>query len=118
MGVLKDLPPGTIWPQLLEAIERQVIGEIQGYAESRRNDVARGAETAELAALMVEKYGQGMARALHIAGLDSQLHRELDRLVRDIDPAYEQNKKARWAARPAGLVTTASHTTQLEHSVA
>lgn len=103
MQFLKDLPAGTIWPHLLESIERQVIGEIQGYAESRRSDVARGAETPELAALLVEKYGEGLARALHIAGLDSQVHREVDRLVREIDPAFEQNKNARWAARPAGV---------------
>ena len=108
---MKELPPGTSWPHLLDAIERQVVGEIHGYARSRRNDVARGAETAELAALMVEKYGQGMARALHIAGLDSEVHRLLDGLVRVIDPEYEQNKKARWAAGPAGLVTTASPAT-------
>jgi hypothetical protein len=103
MKVLKDLPPGTIWPHLLEAIERKVIAEMQLYAESRKKDVVRGAETPGLAAVLVEKYGEGMARALHIAGLDSQVQREVDRLVREIDPDFETTKKARWAAKKAAL---------------
>jgi len=39
---------------------------------------------------------------MNILGLDSEVHRVLDGLVREIDPEYEQNKKARWAAGPAG----------------
>ena len=100
---LKEMPEGTIWPHLLDAIARDVIADIQSYAESRKNDVARGAETAELAALLVDKYGEGLARALFIAGIDSAVQSETDRLVREIDPAFEAHRKARWAARPAAL---------------
>jgi hypothetical protein len=103
MQILKDLPSGTIWPHLLDAIERQVLAEIDGYASSRKNDVARGAETAELAALLVDKYGEGLAKALHIAGIDSKVQQVTDRLVREIDPEFVEHRKARWAATPAGL---------------
>lgn len=103
MQHLKDLPEGTIWPHLLAAIERDVLSEIRSFAESRKRDVARGAETPELAALLVYKHCEGMAKALHIAGLDSAVQQEGDRLVRDIDPAFDEHRKARWAARPASL---------------
>lgn len=103
MSHLKDLPPGTIWPQLLEAIERDVIQDIRLYAQGRARDVARGAETPELAALLVDTYCRGMATALHIAGLDSTVRAEGDRLVREIDPEFEAHREARRAARPASL---------------
>ena len=103
MQILKDLPPGSIWPHLLISIEHHMLGEIEAYAASRKNDIARGAETPELAALFVEKYGAGLAKALQIAGIDSQVQRATDRLVREIDTDFDANRKARWGARPAGL---------------
>lgn len=107
MKILKELPEGTIWPHLLEAIDRQARADIEGYAASRRNDVKRGAETAELAAVMVEKYGAGLAAALDIAGIDSTVQAVTDQLVRQIDPKFEEHRAARWAARPASLNLTA-----------
>ncbi|MGH9159618.1 MAG: hypothetical protein ACRD2X_06490 [Vicinamibacteraceae bacterium] len=98
MNHLKELPPGTIWPHLLEAIERDVIEEIRLYAQGRARDVARGAETPELAALLVDKYCQGMAKALHIAGVDSAVRAEGERLVREIDPEFDAHRESRWAA--------------------
>lgn len=103
MVTLKDMPAGTIWPHVLDAIALNAMDEIQRYAASRVNNVARGAETPELAALMVEKYGEGMVRALNIAGIDSQLQSAIDRLVRSLDPDFEAHRHARWAAHPASL---------------
>ncbi len=103
MQVLKDLPPGTIWPHLLESIERQVLAEIETYASSRKSDVARGAETPDFAALLVDKYGEGLAKALHIVGIDSQVQQATDRLAREIDPDFDVHRRARWDAKPAGL---------------
>jgi len=103
MKILKELPQGTIWPHLLEAIDQQVRADIEAYAASRRNDVRRGAETAELAAVMVDKYGAGLAAALNIAGIDSSVQTVTDQLVREIDPEFEAHRSARWAARPASL---------------
>jgi hypothetical protein len=103
MDVLKDLPPGTIWPHLLDAIEHQVLADLRSYAQSRKNDVARGAETPDLAALIVDKYCEGLAKALRIAGIDSTVRREGDRLCREIDPDFDAHRNARWAARPCAL---------------
>lgn len=81
-----------------------LIEEIQNYADGRKSDVARGAETPALAALLVEKYGEGLATAAHLMGANnSHLMRELDRLVCEIDPQYPKHRQYRFEARPAGL---------------
>ena len=90
MKYLKDMPVGTIWPHLLEAIEQAVLEDVRQYAQGRSNDVSRGAETPELAALLVDKYCEGMAKALYIAGLDSAVRSEGDRLVHGIDPEFRR----------------------------
>ena len=95
MEHLKDLPAGTIWPHLLDAIERDVIADLRQYAQARANNVARGAETPELAASFVDKYCDGLAKALHISGLDSTARVEGDRLDRE----------ERWARSPSAEVT-------------
>ncbi|MFJ1470188.1 beta/alpha barrel domain-containing protein [Massilia orientalis] len=93
---------------VLPALQERVVDELRDYAAKRKNDVRRGAETPELAALLVEKYGEGLVKALHIAEdlLDvsaSRLRAEVDRLVLEIDPDAEENRKRRWASRPAGV---------------
>ena len=88
---------------MLEAIEREILTNLQQYAEGRRNDVARGAETHELAALLVDKYCEGLSNALYIVGLNSAVRSEGDRLVKDIDPDFDTHRQARWAARPARI---------------
>jgi hypothetical protein len=105
MNHLKDLPPDTIWPHLLEAIERDVIAEIQSYAESRRNDVNRGAETPELAAVIIDKYAEGLSIALKIVGVDSRIRAVADKLVREIDPEFDQHRQVRWLGRPTALIS-------------
>ncbi len=107
MTNLKDLPPGTIWPHLLEAIEAEAHTYAMDYALSRDNAVKRGRETPELAALLVEKFVQGMVTAFNIAGLDSRVMHDIDQVVRVIDPNFDANRAARWAAHPAGLSKTA-----------
>ncbi|MBL8316881.1 MAG: hypothetical protein JNJ42_00675 [Burkholderiaceae bacterium] len=103
MQHLKNLPKGTLWPHLLDAIERDILADIRSHAQARKSDVARGAETAELAALLVDKYCEGMANALRIVGLDSRMRSEADQLVREIDPDFDEHREARWAARPASI---------------
>ncbi|MFC7633152.1 hypothetical protein ACFQVB_37010 [Paraburkholderia humisilvae] len=81
-----------------------LIEEIQTYADGRHSDVARGAETPALAALMVEKYGEGIAKTVRLFGADnSHIEREIDRLFREIDPQYQRDRQYRFEARPAGL---------------
>jgi hypothetical protein len=89
-----------------------LIKEIQRYARNRLSDVARGAETRALAALMVEKFGEGIAKAAHLLGAEAtgELEREIDRLVREIDPQYPTHLQYRFEARPAGLaINGAAH---------
>ncbi|HFK1747742.1 TPA: hypothetical protein ACGX4N_004606 [Bacillus cereus] len=45
-------------------IIEMLIKKIREYANGRRNDVARGAETPRLAAHLLEKYGIGMIDAV------------------------------------------------------
>jgi hypothetical protein len=82
-----------------------LIEAIQRYAGNRVNDVARGAETPALAALMVEKFGEGLMKAAYLLGVDhgDDLKHEIDRLVREIDPQYPTHVQYRFEARPAGL---------------
>jgi hypothetical protein len=84
--------------------------EIQRYGLHRLSDVARGAETPALAALMVEKFGEGIAKASDLLGLEDcdALRREIDRLVRTIDPQYPTHLQYRFEARPAGLAINGS----------
>jgi hypothetical protein len=84
---------------------KTLIEEIQRYADNRLSDVARGAQTPALAGLMVEKFGEGIAKAVHLLGVEGfdELEREIDRLVREIDPQYPTHLQYRFEARPAGL---------------
>lgn len=83
--------------------------DLEDYARSRERDVARGAETPELGALLVQKYGYGLNQALRIAAdiadepPPSLIH-DVDRLVGEIDPAWREHQERRYAALPASLV--------------
>jgi hypothetical protein len=84
---------------------KSLVQEVQRYAGKRLSDVARGLETPALAALMVEKFGEGLAKAAHLLGAEGpgELEHEIDRLVREIDPQYSTHLQSRFEARPAGL---------------
>ncbi len=89
-----------------------LVEELQRYAGNRLNDVSRGAETPALAALMVEKFGEGLAKAAYFLEVEStgELDREIGRLVRQIDPQYPKHLQYRFEARPAGLaINGAAH---------
>ncbi|AMM16809.1 MAG: hypothetical protein M3O74_16980 [Pseudomonadota bacterium] len=82
-----------------------LIDEMQRYACARIHDVQRGAETPAFAALMVEKFGEGLMKAgylLKVERFDALTH-EIDRLVREIDAHYPTHLQYRFEARPAGL---------------
>lgn len=106
MNYLKEMPAGTIWPHLIDAIQREARADIQRHAQTRMECVARGAETPELAATLFSKYAEGMAAALSIVGIDSNLQATTDQLVHEIDPDFAATTRARWAARPARLAFT------------
>jgi hypothetical protein len=91
-------------PEIAEAIRKKFFNEIRDYARSRRNDVGRNAETPELAATLVDKFGTGLIQGARLIEFDvGPLRKELDRLVLDIDPDFVLNRQKRWAARPASI---------------
>jgi hypothetical protein len=100
---LKDLPENTIPDYIQESIVNHALEELKTYATARMNDVARGAETAPFAAMLFDKFAAGMAKAFEIAGIDTQRLAHADTLAREIDPHFNENRQARWEARPAGL---------------
>ncbi|AXA91158.1 hypothetical protein [Massilia sp. YMA4] len=91
-----------------EQLHERLLGDLRRYAAGRRKDIDRGAETRELAGLLVEKYGYGLARALELYGDVAgvrvpSLYAELNKVVLEIDPESDVHRARRWDARPAGL---------------
>lgn len=87
-----------------------VIHDLREYAVGRKNDVARGAETPALAALLLEKYGYGLAKAASLLRDASDGHikppdviAEVDALVAEIDPDWKAHRHLRWESRPADI---------------
>jgi hypothetical protein len=94
-----------------ERASEDVLKKLAEYAKGRASDVARGAETPELAALLLQKYGYGLCDAFALCFPESQdrpSYGDVDAAVAVIDPEWQTSAKRRWAARPAGLAGTAS----------
>lgn len=86
----------------------RLLAELRLYANGRKTDIARGAESPALAGLMVEKYGYGLMKAADVMGVADVhlLTAEVDRLVNEIDPQHRKHQQYRWDSRPAGLSVT------------
>lgn len=86
-----------------------LVREIREYAAGRASDVVRGAETPYLAALLLQKYGLGVAKAVEVI-FDSPrvadpIMAVLDAETAKIDPEWREHDRERWAARPADVTT-------------
>lgn len=95
----------------LENLFLRARADLESFARSRRDAVARGAETAVLAALLTQKYGYGLAKVLRMAAELADhpapdLTSDVDRQVEAIDPNWRSNFALRINARPATLVFT------------
>ncbi|WP_406625378.1 hypothetical protein [Acidovorax sp. SDU_ACID1] len=91
-----------------EQAARQLARQVKAYAEGRAKDVARGAETPRLAALLLQKYGRGVADAVATI-YDSPraadaINRMLDEETARIDPDWRGHDRERWGGRPADVV--------------
>lgn len=91
-----------------QELERQWLDEfrreVRSAADGRLSDVRRGAETPAVAAALFDKFAAGICKAAQVVGLDTRtLQPEVDALARQIDPDFDANRKARWAARPAAF---------------
>lgn len=85
--------------------------DIKNYARSRADAVNRGAETPELAGLLTQKYGYGLAKALSLAaeladGPQPNFIAVVDQCVHAIDPNWRTAEQNRYTARPASLQHT------------
>lgn len=86
----------------------QLVRQVRDYAGGRANDVARGAETPRLAALLLQKYGRGVADAVATI-YDSPraadaIYQALDEETARIDPDWREHDRERWAGRPADVL--------------
>ena len=90
-------------------VVRLLVREIRDYAGSRANDIARGAETPHLAALLLQKYGLGVAKAVEVVfespRVADPIIAALDEETNRIDPDWKEHNRERWAARPADVLT-------------
>lgn len=89
-----------------EQARTDVLRKLADYAEGRKKDVARGAETPHLAGLLVQKYGYGLCDAfaeVFGAKFDGPTYGDVDRAVTEIDPQWQENAKKRWAGCPAEI---------------
>jgi hypothetical protein len=85
---------------------REAITLIQKYGSDRAKAVSDGLETMRLAALLVQKYGVGVADLigqLHGTFAKAEITAACDRVVEAIDPEWRENGRKRWAAKPADL---------------
>jgi hypothetical protein len=84
-------------------LEDSLISTLHRYADGRKNDVRNRLESAELSALLVEKYAVGMVDAVRILksilGLNIDINSitiEADDLCRSIDSKTEENRQLRY----------------------
>ena len=90
--------------RLLERCNR----DLTEYAAGRKAEVEKGRETPEFAALLVQKYGYGMAKTLslltdveEIPKIDKVL--AVDEAVASINPDWQESDKKRWGCKTVGL---------------
>lgn len=90
-------------------ITEKLIKQIRDYANGRKADIARGAETPTLAALLLQKYGFGLADAVNIfydnLRASDILIQVLDEETSKIDPQWREHNKERWTGQPADIIT-------------
>jgi hypothetical protein len=89
------------------AIDR-LVQQGKDYARGRAQNVARGAETPRLAALLLQKYGRGVVDAVAVIygtpRAADPIYQVLDEETAKIDPQWREHDQERWAGRPADVV--------------
>ena len=76
---------------------KRMIYMVKEFARSRRDDVSRGAETPRLAALMIQKYGRGVADAAALFYTDNStanlVQNAVDEETTAIDPDWREHDR-------------------------
>lgn len=89
-----------------EQAREATLEKLADYLQGRLANVKRGAETAGLAALMLQKYGYGLCDAFAVCYPEAgpcPTYQDVDRMVENIDPNWRESARTRWAAKPAGI---------------
>ena len=85
-----------------------LVNRVREYARQRASDVTRGAETPRLAAVLLQKYGCGVADAVSTifdnARAADPISQVLDEETAKIDPDWREHNRERWEGRPADIV--------------
>jgi len=77
---------------------------IRDYSAERAKRVALGYETPRLAALLAQKYIDGVINTAMLLGHTSKgLYECMDETVSELDPDWKPNMSKRWNRRPADL---------------
>lgn len=86
-----------------------LVQKVKDYASGRAKDVARGAETPALAALLLQKYGTGVIDTASLIFESPRaadpIFQVLDKETAKIDPRWREHTKQRWSGRPADVVS-------------
>lgn len=86
----------------------RLVQKVKDYASGRAQNVARGAETPRLAALLLQKYGSGVVDAVSVIydtpRAADQIYQVLDEETAKIDPQWREHDQERWLGRPADVV--------------
>jgi hypothetical protein len=95
----------------LDNLYQRAKADLESFAQAREGAVHHGAATAELAGLLTQKYGYGLAKALQLAAELSDLPNpsllgDVDRCVARIDPHWRTTFDLRIQKRPAALQMT------------
>ncbi|PJC87726.1 hypothetical protein CSW98_00940 [Vibrio sp. HA2012] len=72
---------------------KQLLNSLRQYAQARLYDVKKRGESPEFAALLIEKYTDGMLTAMKILGLDAYMtaiRTEAQSLCMNIWPKYHK----------------------------
>lgn len=93
----------------LDHLYERAKADLESFAQTRESAVQRGSKTAELAGLLTQKYGYGLAKALQLAAdlgdvPNPSLIADVDRCVAKIDPHWRTTFDLRIQARPAALL--------------
>lgn len=84
-----DNPLGDRARIVTTILESRLLNELRNYAENQKRNVAQGAQTPEVAALLLEKYGYGLAKAIQLADLPQiNLIEYVHQLTLEIDPHF------------------------------
>lgn len=95
----------------LDHLYKCAKADLESFVQTREGAVQNGSETAELAGLLTQKYGYGLAKALQLAAElgdvpNPSLMADVDRCVARIDPIWRTTFELRIQARPAALQLT------------